>query len=328
MTARKNLEGRFFRRGALKFISGFTLKLIMAGAFLCFFGGLSLRASVAIVALLAVVGIWTREKPSNDFTLYEVKIVPHIGLMLGMLGLVTKEEWERLNQNRPASGVPLEKWTSLHLQNGITAIVLSDHPREPSSKILVHWTSHNAETGRDFCLLSTQYRKERIEYSVSLDFLKIKELEYPDSAIFDWSPGFFFEQGTGHFDGGDYKRAGYEIGIEVATSWWNGNKVRLENEGRAKFLKVHDAPGECAWTRIVFAVLPCDVFLLFDARNWDLEFARNIRERVKEELALARWRIECIGFEDNIEMEALSMGKLGESYIGDFADVTVKALAP
>jgi len=183
------VEGRFFRRGALKFISAFALKLILAGAFLCFLGGLSIRASAAIVLLLAFSAFGVGEKPSNNFTLYEVKIVPHIGLMLMALGLVTKEEWEQLNQKRLAPS----PWTSLHLQNGITAVVLSAHPREPSDKTLVHWTSHNAETGRDFRLLS--YQRDRIVYHESLDFLKFKDLKYSEHDLFDWSPAFFFEQG-------------------------------------------------------------------------------------------------------------------------------------
>lgn len=307
------------RLAAFTYLLKFVLKLAAAGAFICIVGGMSIQASITIVILLALVGSWSRQKSPNDFTLYEVKVVPHIGLMLMALGLVTKEEWERLNQKRLASVLPWESpWTSLHLQNGITAVVLSDHPREPSAKTLVHWTSHNAETGRNFCLPS--YRRDRIECSVSLDFLKFKDFNYPEHDSFDWSPEFFFEQGM---DGS--KVGGYEIGIEVAASWWSGNKQRLEHEGIAKFLKVHDAPGHLR-TRIALAVLPCDVFLLFNARDWDKEFAQDLREQVKKELALAHWRIEAIGFADNIENEFVSMCKLGESYIGDFADVTVKSL--
>jgi hypothetical protein len=302
------------RLAAIAYLLKFALKLAAAGALLLLVGGMSLRACIAIVILLALVGSWSWQKPSNNFTLYEVKIVPRIGLMLIALGLVTKDDWERLNQNRLAPA----PWTSFHLRNGITAVVLSDHPRESSAKTLVHWTSHNAQTGRDFCLPS--YRRDRIECSVSLDFLKFKDLNYPEHESFDWSPEFFFEQGM---DGS--KVGGYEIGIEVAASWWSGNKQRLENEGIAKFLKVHDAPGHLR-TRIALAVLPRDVFLLFDARDWDKEFAQNLREQVKKELALARWRIEAIGFADNIENEFVSMCKLGESYSGDFADVTVKSL--
>jgi hypothetical protein len=297
----------------------FVLKLTAAGAFICIIGGLSLRASIAIVILPAFVGIWNWQKASNEFTLYEVKIVPRIGLMMMALGLVTEEEWKRLNQKRLAPALTWKNsWTSLHLQNGITTVVLSDHPRELSDKMLVHWTSHDAKTGRDFCLPFSQ--RDSIEYSQELDFLKLKDSEYPKDNCFDWSPEFFFEQGM---DGS--KVGGYEMGIEVASSWWNNNKERLENEGIAKSLKVHDKP-ETRRTRIAFVILPRDVFLLFNARDWDKEFAKDLRERVEKELVLARWRIETIGFTDNIQHEFMSMCKLGESYIGDFADVTVKSL--
>lgn len=306
------MRGRWFL--VPKYFLAFGLKLIAAGALLLFVGGMSLRASAAIVVLLALVGSWNPQKSSNNFTLYKVKIVPQIGLMLMVLGLVTKEEWERLNQKR-LSPMP---WTNLHLQNGITAVVLSDHPREASAKTLVHWTSCNAETRRDFCL--PVYRRDRIEYSETLDFLKFKDLQHPEHDLFDWSPLFFFEQGM---DGANL--GGYEIGIEVASSWWSGNKERLENEGIAKFLKVHDEPDQLR-TRIALAVLPREVFLLFNARDWDRQFAEELRERVKKELALAGWRLETIGFADNIENEFVSMCRLGESYIGKFADVTVKSL--
>ena len=306
------LRGRWFQ--VLKYFLALGLKLIAAEALLLFFGGMSLRASIAIVVLLTLVGSWNSHKSSNNFTLYEVKIVPRIGLMLMVLGLVTKEEWERLNQRRLAP-IP---WTNLHLQNGITAVVLSDHPREASSRTLVHWTSHNAETGRDFCL--PVHQKDRIEYSETLDFLKFKDLKYPEHDSFDWSPTFFFKQGM---DGANV--GGYEIGIEVAASWWSSNKERLENEGIAQFLKVHYEPYQLR-TRIALAVLPWEVFLLFDARDWDEQFAEELRRRVKKELAVARWRIETIGFADNIENEFVSMCRLGESYIGDFADVTLRSL--
>jgi hypothetical protein len=300
------MKSRFLRN--LAYILRFVLKVVAAGAFLCFFGGISLRASIAIVILLALVGSWSRQETSSSFTLYEVEIIPHIGLMLMMLGLVTEEEWKRLAEKRLAP----TPWTSLHLQYGVTAIVLTTSSREGSGKKLVHWTAHNADTGRDFRL---PHDTNRFEYSQTLEFLVFPDSRYPHHNSFDWSPRFVIRDGMN----------GCEIGIEVANCWWSDNKERLEQEGIAKILRTHDA-GPDTRTLIALAVLPPYTFLLLDERDWDRQFAEKLRTEIKDGLALAGWHIETIGFTENIDHDLASMRSFGERYICEYADVRVRPL--
>ncbi len=295
----------------IRYITPRVLKLVAAGTFICFVGGMSLRASIAIVAVLALVGTWSRQTAQESFTLYEVKIVPRIGLMLMVLGLITEEDWARLTE-KPLPPVP---WTCLHLQNGITAVVLSVSSRQGSGNKTVHWTSHNTDTGRDYRIPFSSYSTDRIEYSQPLDFLKFNDSGYPEHGLFDWHPDFFFRQG----------RDNYEIGIEVANCWWTDNRERLDKAGIAKFLKVSGDASDLR-TRITLAVLPRDVFILFNERDWDRKFAESVREQVTKELLLADWRIEDIGFADSIGFFLASVRNFGERYINPYADVGVRLL--
>jgi hypothetical protein len=309
------MKSRFLQ--SLSYILLFVLKVVAAGAFLCFFGGISLRASIAIVILLALVGSWSRQKTSSNFTLYEVEIIPNIGLMLMMLGLVTEEEWKPLAEKRLAP----TPWTSLHLQYGVTAIVLTTSSRDGSGEKLVRWIAHNTDTGRDFRIPHDTLRTPRdtnsFEYSQSLEFLVFPDSTYPHNDSFDWSPSFVIRDGMD----------GCEIGIEVENGWWSDNKERLEKEGIAKDLRVHDR-GRDTRTLIALAALPPYTFLLLDERDWDKQFARKLRTEIKEGLALAGWHFETIGFTEQIEHDLASLHNFGERYICAYADVRVRPLNP
>lgn len=325
MSDRESVTGRFFQRGSLRFISTFALKLFVAGAFLCFVGGLSLPASVAIILLLALVGIWSWERPSANFTLYKVKIIPRIGVMLGVLGLIEEEAWNRLSGKRLA---PAPCWTALHLERGITALVIYDSTRGRHNQ-LVHWMAGNTETGKGFPIpQSYNYTLydggrlydagsmwQQLEFWQRLDFLTFRDSSKPEDDCFNWSPAFYFDQDL----------QGYEIGIEVPTSWWNENKARIEQLRVAK--RVHSETGRFD-TRIALAVLPFDIFALFNARECDRSRAENFRERVVEDLMREGWKVENIRFgsTEKIEHEIALLRNFGESYVCPYADVSVKPL--
>lgn len=286
-------------------IFSLAVKVVVAGVFLYFAGGLTLRATVAIVVLLALVGSWSWQRPSSSFTLYEVKIIPRVGMMLAELGLTTTQDWERITQEPP----PAVPWTSRHLEFGITAVVLSAVPRQGLPTKTVHWISSSSDMGRNANVL---YDSDKVEYSANLDFLKFQDSRYPRQDCFNWSPEFFIERGE----------KDYELGIEVNESWWSDNKERLESEGFDK--KAHFVP-QVGRTRIVLAVLP-DVFQLLDEKDWEKQSAKKKREEIGQELLSTGWNTESIGFTSNIEYYFSSMRNFGEWHISKFADVGVKLL--
>jgi hypothetical protein len=306
---KKKMKSRFLQ--SLAYILPFVLKVVAAGVFLCIVGGISLPACIAIVILLALVGSWSRQKTSSNFTLYEVEIVPHIGLMLMMLDLVTGEEWERLSDKRVAP----TSWTSLHLENGITAVVLSESVRDGSGRQEVRWIPGNLHTRTESRIPHRLYQThDGLRYRESLEFLTIQDSDFPKGVL--WSPKFYFDSAL------NGEKLEHEIGIEVRTSWWNENKTRIEQLGIAR--RVHSQ--ELLDTRIALAVLPSDIFILLNERDWDRDFAKDAREQVYEGLMREKWEINTIGFSDNIDHEFALLRNFGESYICSYAEVSVKPL--
>jgi hypothetical protein len=287
------------------------LKLVLAGFFLWIIGGITARAVIAIVFLLALIGTWDWDEPPIAPTAYEVRVVPHVGLMLMILGLIKEDEWKRLSQNSSA------QWSSIHLERGITAIVLSNgaQNRKGLDGTLVHWVARDPKTGRDIRIPTDSYEPHRIEYRQSLDFLTLRDSDHPEHDSFNWSPQFFLEGGV----------EGYEIGIKVRGNWWKANKDRIESSGAMDDIRRVRHEDYLRETWLAFAVLPFDTFFLWDRREWDREFATTLRKQFKEDLLLAGWSLETVGFKDTVEHEFAP--RLGESYICSCADVSVRPLS-
>ena len=144
--------------------------------------------------------------------------------------------------------------------------------------------------------------------------MTIQDSDFPKGVL--WSPKFYFDSAL------NGEKLEHEIGIEVRTSWWNENKTRIEQLGIAR--RVHSQ--ELLDTRIALAVLPSDIFILLNERDWDRDFAKDAREQVYEGLMREKWEINTIGFSDNIDHEFALLRNFGESYICSYAEVSVKPL--
>ncbi len=281
-----------------------VLEIIGIGAFIYFVGGMSLRATLVILVLLALVWFRTEQNTASIREVYDLSsapytvwIKPKIAKMLFDMGLVSAE-WE---SPYPESGLPPYPWTPLHTLAwwcyGIRAVVLSS---EAGGSRLVHWTGPNRYT-------------KRIEYSQRLEFLKfphpVLKGKLADS---DWSPEFFFRS-----DG-----AGYHIGIRVLNDWWSTNKERLDKTGIVKNINDSDED-DGGRTRITLAVLPRLVFYPLDFRRQTEKAKMKLREEIKTELPLAGWKVEA-PFSPWGERELDINGEA--NYICNYAEVSLGLL--
>lgn len=247
-----------------------VLIVLAVGAFIYFVGGIPLRASLAIAALVVLLWIWIDQNMRDIRAVYDLSSRPytvcirlHIERMLFDLGLVTAE-WE---SPYPKTGLPPYPWTPLHTLSwgyGINAVVLSGD----SSPKLVHWTGPN-------------YYTKRIEYSQTLDFLKFPHPTLKELTDSDWSPEFFFHGRLG----------GYHIGIRVLNHWWSANKERLEKTGAVKSVDDSDE-ADAGRTRITVAILPNEVFYPLDFKGQTEKAKRERIEEIEKELPLAGWKVE------------------------------------
>jgi hypothetical protein len=247
----------------------FGLEVVGVGTFVYFVGGFSLRSTIAILSLLALVWLWHVESLGGiravynlSSTPYTVWIRPRIARMLYDLGIVPLD-WEPPHID---TGPP-HAWTPIHLlYGGVRAVVLSSD----TSARLVHWTGPN-------------YYTKRIEYDETLDFLKFPHPVLKDQVEnSEWSPEFFFRSGA----------TGSEIGIRVPGHWWNANKERLEKKGIINSFDTSDE-ADAGRTRITLAVLPHTVFYPLDFKTATEKGRQKLLERIREEVAQAGWEVEA-----------------------------------
>jgi hypothetical protein len=225
-----------------RIVLSFFLELLIAGAFLYYAGGMSLRSSLAVAFLIAIVFPEVQQKiASRTFAPHEMYITPHIGVMLLDLGLVTESEWQSLVGPRP----PLTPWTSLHpVHYSIHAVVLSE---DTFGDKVVHWTGLSKYT-------------RRIRFESRLDFIK-----FPHKFT-DWSPDFFVNPGS----------HGYELGISVNDEWWKSNAERLEPRSIIQRINHEHDIGR---VELSLAVLPYEVFHRFYV-DWSKDLEQKIKQKV------------------------------------------------
>jgi hypothetical protein len=251
--------------------------LIYAALILYFFGGLSLRATLAIMIVFGLFWLWHRHcmkvvSAIHELTSkpYELKVHFKLGEMLNALN-ISLDGIEMPKSHSECLGELL-----LAPRYGIRAVVLKSNQ---GSDLLIHW-------------LNTNSYSTKLHYGRKLDFVKIPYVK--PNVIFDsWSPMIFLTQDILPEFYEAKKREdrdaciGYGIGISVDDNWWNENKNSLQS---TSFKNIEPNWLHTGMTRITFAVLPQAAFSLIDCKRLKEREMKNIRDYSAKVVTAAGWK--------------------------------------
>lgn len=268
--------------------------LVYAAFILYFAGGLSLRATLAIMTVFSLFWYWHQRCLKYIESVHRLTSKPYIlsvrfnlDKMLSELNLTPNEvEMPKLHSDR----------------YGIWAVVLKSGQ---GSELLVHWLNRNAYS-------------TKLDYVQELDFVKLPYVT-PNILFDSWSPAFFFTQGVipklYETKNREDRAAcvGYEIGISVANDWWDENKDKLQS---AQFKGIE----QNGMTKITFALLPSVAFSLIDCKRLKEKEMTEIRDYAGKVVSAAGWTAKYGWNQYSGSREGISPG--GESqFVCEYANV-------